>query len=170
MRVFIAVLFDEKVKKVLCKAISDLKSQAVSGNFTREENLHLTLAFIGETNRITALKNVIDSTAPKRFSLAIKGFGRFGRQSGGIYWVGVEKNIKLMEYASKLADALRLSGFNIENREFKPHITIGREVITENEIELDVPKTIMTVKRISLMKSERIQGVLTYTEIYGKDI
>jgi 2'-5' RNA ligase len=154
----------------LRESISELRSQAVSGNFTREENLHLTLAFIGETNRISALKEVIDSTAPESLSLLIGGVGRFRRQSGDIYWVGIEKDPKLMEYADNLSVSLRRAGFNIENREYKPHITIGREVVAESKIELAVPITAMTVNRISLMKSERIQGTLTYTEIYGKEI
>lgn len=170
MRVFIAILFNEEVKKVLQDSIKELRSQAVSGNFNREGNLHLTLAFIGETNRIPALKEVIDSTAPESFSLVIGGLGRFKRQSGDIYWVGIEKNPKLTEYANNLAASLRSAGFNIEDREYKPHITIGREVAAEGRIEFDVPKTAMAVNRISLMKSERIHGVLTYTEIYGKDI
>lgn len=170
MRVFVAILFNEEVKKLLRRSISELRSQAVSGNFTREENLHLTLAFIGETNRISELREVIDSTAPDSFSLRIGGLGRFRRQSSDTYWIGLEKSPKLMEFADNLASSLRRAGFNIENREYKPHITIGREIIADSKIELDVPKIEMPVNRISLMKSERILGTLTYTEIYGREI
>ncbi len=170
MRLFVAILFNDEVKNALLKSISELKRQTVSGNFTQEGNLHLTLAFIGETNQVSAIRQAIDSTAPDSLSLSIGGFGRFRRGAGDVYWVGIDKNASLSGFADRLASSLRSAGFDIENREYKPHITIGREVVAKSSIELAIPQIIMPVNRISLMKSERIQGKLTYTEIYGKPI
>ena len=166
MRLFIAVHFSKEVRTVLLSAIDELKQQAVSGNFTRPENLHLTLAFIGESNDVAAIRNVIDRCAVPAFEMAISGSGHFG----DLYWVGIEKNPKLKDLAENIQNELRKSGFEIEERAFKPHITITRKLSTAEPVSLNIERVAMTVSRISLMKSERINGKLTYTEVYGRDL
>lgn len=166
MRLFIAVRFLGEVKTGLRKTINMLKGQTVSGNFTRPENLHLTLAFIGESNEIGAIIKVIDGIAQPIFELNIGGFGHFG----SLYWVGIEKNPALMRLVHHLQYGLRGSGINIEERAYNPHITIAREVRLKGPLNVDVPRMRMTVDRISLMKSERLAGKIAYSEIYGKKL
>lgn len=166
MRLFIAIHFSSEIKSVLLSAVDELKGQTVSGNFTSPENLHLTLAFIGESDNISAIRGAIDRCAAAPFEMAVSGSGRFG----SIYWVGIEHNPKLKALAESLQDELRRSGFDIENREFKPHITLGRQVEASSPVSLNVKRTSMTISRISLMKSERIRGKLTYTEAYGREL
>ena len=96
--------------------------------------------------------------------------GRFHRDGGDTYWVGIEKSPALSTLANNLSAVLRSAGFKMEDREYKPHITIGREVTANRKIEFAVPANSMPVNRISLMKSERIGGRLTYTEIYAKQL
>lgn len=166
MRLFIAIHFSSEVKKILLSAIEELKQQTVSGNFTSPENLHLTLAFIGESERVSEIRAAIDRSADGPFEMAVSGTGRFGN----VYWVGIEKNPKLKTLAESLQAELRNSGFDIENREFKPHITLARQVEASAPINLNVKRTAMFVSRVSLMKSERINGRLRYTEIYGRNL
>ena len=164
MRLFIAIRFSDEVKNVLLDAIGQLRRQAVSGNFTRPENLHLTLVFIGESTDLTSIRTAMDRTAVRPFDLTVSGAGHFGN----LYWVGIEANPILKAYVQNLSDALRSAGFDIERRAFGPHITIARQVETTRQPHLNVPKTAMTAGRVSLMKSERIGGKLTYTEVYGR--
>lgn len=166
MRLFIAIHFSKEVKNVLLTAINELKVQAVSGKFTSPENLHLTLAFIGESDKIPAIRTAIDRCAIPPFEMAVSGTGHFGN----LYWVGIEFSPKLKALAESLQAELRGSGFDIENREFKPHITLARQVETSSPVRLNVKRTAMSVSRISLMKSERIGGRLTYTEVYGREL
>jgi 2'-5' RNA ligase len=73
MRLFIAIHFSPGVREVLLSAIDSLRAQAVSGNFTRPENLHLTLAFIGDrTTRFG--REAIDAAAVPPFFCG-RGFG-----------------------------------------------------------------------------------------------
>lgn len=166
MRLFVAIRFNTEVQKVLVDCIKTLKSNSLSGNFTRTENLHLTLAFIGETNNLNVAKKCIDSIACSKFEITLNGFGRFG----DLWWIGLDKNPKLAKLAEELQQKLRDCGFNIPIRPFKPHITIARQVKTHSEILLNVPNISMTVDKISLMKSERIDGRLTYTQLYTKSL
>lgn len=166
MRLFIAVHFSEEVMQVLLQSIKRLKDQAEGGNFTRPENLHLTLAFLGETGNTAGAKRAIDRCAVPSFPITIGGFGHFGN----LYWAGIRPSPALSGLAKNLQSALREEGFQIEKREFKPHITLAREIRAAQPPRLEVPETTMAVKRVSLMKSERIAGKLTYTEIFGKPL
>ena len=166
MRLFVAIHFSKEVKSVLLTAIDELKKQTVSGNFTSPDNLHLTLAFIGESDRVSAIRAAIDRCAVPRFDMTVSGSGHFGN----LYWIGIENNPKLKALAENLQKDLRQSGFDIEDRAFKPHITLARQVEANKPVSININRTAMPVSRISLMKSERINGRLIYTEVYGREL
>ena len=48
MRLFIAIQFEDEILDALTDFQGDLNAQGVTGNYTKRENLHITLAFIGE--------------------------------------------------------------------------------------------------------------------------
>ena len=77
MRLFISVDFSEEILEVLRDSIDQLKHQCRSANFTREENLHLTLAFIGETQRSEAAVRAMKRINMDSFPLTLNGFGHF---------------------------------------------------------------------------------------------
>lgn len=177
MRLFIAINFDDKVKDDLCLLIDNLKNYSVSGNFTKRENLHLTLVFIGETpsNKITSIKSAMDNIKQQPFNINFTHIGKFKRTGGDIFWVGIDKNPALSSIYTQLYDNLTACGFNIESREYKPHLTLSRQMVLHSPFDYDnlnndIPKQNINVNKISLMKSERINGKLIYTEIYSKKL
>ena len=48
MRLFIAIGLNDNIKAALAEMQEAMRRQGIRGNYTRIENLHLTLAFIGE--------------------------------------------------------------------------------------------------------------------------
>ena len=70
-----------------------------------------------------------------------------------------------MNLQREITHKLALCGFEMDGRKYSPHITLGREVVTDIK-----PWTIEpfgeTVGTIDLMKSERVDGKLTYTSIF----
>ena len=48
MRLFIAIAFPDKIKDRLKAGMDDLRRQGVRASWSRRENLHLTLEFLGE--------------------------------------------------------------------------------------------------------------------------
>ena len=50
MRLFVAVLLSEPMRQALLDTMAQMRAQGARGNFTRKENLHVTLAFLGETD------------------------------------------------------------------------------------------------------------------------
>ncbi|WMJ23872.1 RNA 2',3'-cyclic phosphodiesterase [Paludicola sp. MB14-C6] len=175
MRLFIAIQFTEEIKDSLIDTITKLKRHTKQGKFTFKDNLHLTLAFIGETAKVSAIQQAMNAVNVNDFTLKMSGIGKFKRDGGDIYWIGINKNQDLVGLQKQLCQELIDRGFALENREYKPHLTIGREVVVLDdfnvkEFETTISSMQMNVNKISLMKSERIYGKLVYTEIYAKEL
>jgi len=173
MRIFIAINFEEKIKDYILSVQSKLKDISECGNFSHKENFHMTLVFIGETEqgKLKTIYNAVDSIDHPATEFSLDRVGRFKRDGGDIWWIGVKDYDGVGEIQRELAEKLKSAGFNIEPRDFKPHLTLARECIVEQGAKLPKVEP-LTIKadRISVMKSERIKGKLTYTEIYGKDL
>jgi len=167
MRLFIAINFTADTKNGLIALCDQLRSRSERGRFSLPENLHLTLVFLGgcDAEQAAAAKSAMDAVVFDPFDMAIERIGRFKRDGGDIYWAGVRVNKAVSDLQQKLTSGLRSKGFKLEKRKYSPHITLGRDVVTDV-----APHPIKpfgeTVSRIDLMKSERINGKLTYTSIY----
>jgi RNA 2',3'-cyclic 3'-phosphodiesterase len=178
-RLFISVNCDDNVKKQLLSVQEIIKTQSVKGSFSLPENLHLTLVFIGETPEektqpIAAIIEKALKPPPDSFTLTFSTTGCFKHSNKELWWIGVDHNDTRLELLKtirqRIADGLFSEGVNFDNRPFNPHITLGREVKHDSPIIIPKQEIIYPVNRISLMKSERVRGLLTYTEIYGHDI
>jgi 2'-5' RNA ligase len=179
MRLFTAVNFTDAVKKQLLEIQEQLRSQSTRGNFTRPENLHLTLAFLGETpeEKVPSLLQIIlqtiNDTCPlsetSPIELSFTHTGCFTHSHKELWWVGADESCpglrRLKAIHSKLIKRFSDAGFSVDRRPFNPHITLGREVKHLQQIDLKCNEINVKVDRISLMKSEHIRGVLTYTEL-----
>lgn len=173
MRLFIAINFSEVTRLALTTLRDDLQKQSKGGNFTLAENIHLTLAFLGECNTKQTADAVtaIDATATlfKPFTIEIERIGRFKRNGGDIWWAGIRENKPLLCLQQDLTNRLIALGFSLETRKYSPHITLGRQVITSMK-ERTLTPIAETVTKIDLMQSMRVDGKLTYVPIHRKNI
>lgn len=161
MRLFIAIQLSEEMRKALVSCLHDLKKQGVEGNYVPAQNLHLTLAFIGEYRDPEQVKRILASVPLPAFRLALSEKGNFGN----ILWAGVKGNQKLKTYVRDLRAALKNAGIPFEDDRFTPHITLIRKVSARSPYQVHLPKAEMEVKRASLMKSETKNGKVTYREV-----
>ena len=170
MRLFIAINFNDATRAQLLGLRDELRSRSEHGRFSTPENLHLTLAFLGECDgkQTAAAKNAMSATHFESFDISIERVGRFKRYGGEIWWAGVQMSKPLSDLHGALTDNLIAAGFTLEKRKFSPYITLGREVET-NTAPRQTPAFGETVESIELMKSERINGKLTYTAIFSKE-
>ena len=169
MRLFTAICFDDETKSAIFSAEKEAEKFA-KGRFSLMENLHLTLVFIGETERAEEIKSAINEIDFPPFDIKIEGTGIFEK---GILWAGTEKNENLENLQKKVQKKLEELGFEFEEREFVPHITLARkfspeEGFSSEKIEKLLPEKPVRINRLSLMKSERENGELRYTEIFSK--
>ncbi len=169
MRLFISINFNDEIKNELIKVRDEIKADSVSGNFTDESNFHLTLVFIGEVSSADMICPILDKIETKSFELCLQGIDRFRRTGGDIFFAGVKKTKELIILQTTLKKELIKKGFKIETRDYSPHVTLGRQVLSE-KVRYSISNIPMIADKISLMKSERIQGKLVYTEIYKRII
>jgi len=167
MRLFVAINFNNDTRAQLIRIRDELRSRSERGNFSLPENLHLTLAFLGECDilQTSAAKAAMDSIRFDPFPITVERIGNF---RGELWWVGLKLTPQLSRLQQELSDTLNSKGFILESRRFRPHITIGREIVLYARpwnIELFGE----TVDTIDLMKSEHINGRLTYTKIHSKE-
>ena len=93
-----------------------------------EEQLHLTLRFVGEVDRPIAgdLADGLSRVRADRFPLRVKGVGRFEQRNSGALWAGVEPKDPVIALAAKVERACQQVGLEPERRAFHPHITLAR--------------------------------------------
>lgn len=161
MRLFLAITFDKQMNKVLTTAMHELKVQGIKGNYVPAQNLHMTLAFLGETDKLTEIKNVIGSIPVPTMRISLDRLGKYK----DIILAEVKGNQKLKEYVADVRSALDAAGIDFDHKKFTPHITLIRKAGGFQDISL--PKTSVTVKHVSLMKSVRKDGKMVYTEVAG---
>lgn len=171
MRLFIAVNFDqETVARLL--AVQDRLRELGRGRFSRPENLHLTLAFLGKTapGRVGDICRAMEETGARPLTLRFDRTGCFHRDGGDIWWAGLAENSSLADLQRELCCRLSAEGFSLENRSFSPHITLARDMRPDREPDrralLGEPFA-AHADTISLMLSHRIDGRLTYTKQYA---
>lgn len=177
MRVFIALEFPKDIKEYLVQIQQVIREQSITGNFTRNENFHLTLRFIGEIqiSELEKLKKAIDQVALHQndFQLTFKELGHFPRGKKQIIWVGLQPNEMLNQLYSNLEMALEVQGYPSEGKGFVPHITLGRQIILTEELnkigeQIKLSDIGIPISKISIMESSRLNGELTYSPIYAK--
>ena len=168
MRLFVAINFDEETKQNII-AVQQRLRELGRGNFSRPENLHLTLAFLGEIapERVAVIRRVMDQMAVPSLSLVFDQVGYFQRNDGNIWWIGIEPNKALLALQKELYHRLTDAGFQLDNRRFSPHITLARKVVLDKEPDrnklIGAPFA-TNADTVSLMLSKRIDGKLIYTE------
>ena len=164
MRLFIAIQFTPEIKKELTRFQNDLKRNGLTGRFVPVENLHLTLAFIGEYPNPDDVLDVLEQVPFTAFDLSLSSAGQFG----DLYWCGIDNAIGLEAYVRRLRRALAESGIPFDKKKFSPHITLVRrgQLLREDAIAITkAPEGAMHASRVSLMRSDRGKAGMIYTEV-----
>jgi 2'-5' RNA ligase len=93
-----------------------------------DEQLHLTLRFIGEVERHQAedIAAALGSVHHKGFGIALSGVGSFGRRGKGAVWAGVSPQDELKLLHKKVDQACLRGGVDPDRRAYHPHITLAR--------------------------------------------
>lgn len=164
MRLFIAIQFEEEILDELTGFQESLKQLGVIGNYTKRDNLHITLAFIGEYDNPDEVMNALVQVDFRPIEIAIDGVGSFG----DLFWVGLADNPALFGFVKRLRHALSENNIPFDKKKFSPHITLIRKYSYKGKRMIPVlhpPKGKMTATRVSLMRSDRGKSGMIYTEI-----
>ena len=124
-RLFVAIRPPEMITDLLL----DLMEGISGARWQDEEQLHLTLRFIGEVDRHVAadVHAALGALHHPAFDLALSGTGMFDRRGvPSILWAGVSPQEPVRTLHKKIDHAMGRVGLEPERRSFHPHITLAR--------------------------------------------
>ena len=160
LRLFYALWPDEEIRNRLAALQSH-----VNGRKVVPENLHMTLAFLGQQSRelLPTLHQAIDELPFDSMTLEIDRFGYFNKPQ--VAWAGLSSapqalldlQLGLMEKLMQLQVPLK------PGAGFRPHITLARDA-TAPAVR-DTPRIVWHVRRIALIASISKPGGVSYVPL-----
>jgi 2'-5' RNA ligase len=125
MRLFVGLTLPAEIRARLVS----LKGGLPDARWVAEENLHLSLRFIGEVTGGDErdINLALQSVTGCLFDLTLSDFGAFERR-GRVHtvWAGVEKSKTLSDLRDRIESVLVRAGLEPEHRKFTPHVTLAR--------------------------------------------
>jgi len=122
-RLFVALSLPEAV----AERLASLQNGVDGAKWRPAQNFHLTLVFIGETDRhgMSAAADALARIQAPAFDLKLAGVGFFGERKPRALWAGAAPEPALGHLQRKVESAVRRAGFDLERRRFTPHVTLA---------------------------------------------
>jgi 2'-5' RNA ligase len=131
IRTFLAIEVCDETRRGLERFATDMSRRLPGFKWTKSEQLHLTLAFLGDVDS-TRIDEVVEAVSEvtrsqHAFDVHWQGIGAFPKSNrASILWAGVSAGAQsLLELQRPIAAALAQTGFDVDDR-FIPHITLAR--------------------------------------------
>lgn len=172
MRIFIALNLPDKMRDNLERSANQFKDLATGGNFTKKENYHITLHFLGNVQPAdliyvqSAMDFVKNLPAPR---LSASQFTLL--RASDIVCARFNKNANLTALRDALADKLEQAGFTVERRAYRPHVTMIRKYafalpFSEVTKNVDVYNKPFDAPEVILYESVFGDDGVTYNPLY----
>ncbi|MEM2109203.1 MAG: RNA 2',3'-cyclic phosphodiesterase [Candidatus Odinarchaeota archaeon] len=140
IRAFIAVDVDESSVVAKISAVKkSVEDENVKIKFVEDNNLHLTLKFLGEVEEdlIPRIVETLSNLKHPSFKVELRGVGYFTPSYPRVLWIGIEEGgEKLSRLSAIIDDEISQLGFKKEGKNFTPHLTIGRIKYVKNRHRL----------------------------------
>jgi len=124
-RLFVALRPPAFIRQLLLTAMGGISG----ARWQTDDQLHLTLRFIGEVDRHLAedVHAVLGGVHHPPFELALNGLGYFDRRGfPDAVWAGVSPHDQVKALHKKVDAALLRVGVPPDERAFLPHVTLAR--------------------------------------------
>lgn len=134
-RLFVAIDIPDEIKNKFVGILEGLRR--IGAKVVPTTNIHLTLKFIGETDKTQEVVEALKDVRLDSFDLVVSDVGIFGSiEYPRVFWVGVEKNSNLGGLYEVIESKLNRLGIPRDEREFSPHITLARFKTRVNSTKL----------------------------------
>ncbi len=136
MRLFIAIELPGDLKRMIGRLQADIPG----ARWVSPEQIHLTLAFLGEVEDSTleSLNMNLALIHQPDFRLYVSGTGCFpDSRRPRVLWMGLEPQPHLETLAAMVRKSVLSCGIQLEERPFSPHITLARLKLSPSR-EIDV--------------------------------
>lgn len=168
-RLFVAVNLPEETKKEIAKTMERIPKE--KWGKVKQENIHITLAFLGwvpEQATRKTMQAMEKLSGFEEFEIELEGFGHF---DGRVLWIGIGKGTEELSILSRKLNA----ALGTKDERFHSHITLARNKAAKREEvmqlveklgQTNLRKTIM-VKSIELMESKPQKTGPVYEKIFS---
>ena len=159
-RLFFALWPGNKLRKQLKVNLHNVKRNC-EGRPLVPANLHMTLAFVGnvEVEKIPGLEAMASKVVMQPFSFVLDYSGHFRRPQ--VLWLGTQlPPPELIQLSDNLVQGCRDCGYKMEDRPFKPHVTLMRKV--KENCPFDVMPVEWQAKEFVLVESRSTPGGVKY--------
>lgn len=169
LRAFIAIELTDEIQKRLEEITAMFKKQldGVPIRWVPAGNIHLTLKFLGDVSmaNIKILTDILKTEVAghKPFEVSVGGAGAFpNNRHPRVIWVGVEAPPELAGVQSGVEAAMARIGYPREDRQFSPHLTVGR---VSRNADLDDTRSISKVletSRVGFLGATCVQEICVF--------
>ncbi len=124
MRLFVALSLPDSA----IADIETLQSRLPAGRAVPPENLHLTLAFLGDQDEsvLEPIHEALMTIRATSITLTLSGVADFGGKFGKAIGLAADGGPALTELQSRIRSRLYGAGLELERRRFRPHVTLSR--------------------------------------------
>jgi 2'-5' RNA ligase len=130
MRLFVALEIPSGVRENLAGLIERLRAVSPRTRWVREENLHVTLKFIGGVSetKLGAIRGALAGVrSDQPVTLEFRGLGFFPNEKHPlVFWAGIDASPNLKTLAAAIEQTMEQFGIPREQRTFSPHLTLAR--------------------------------------------
>jgi 2'-5' RNA ligase len=130
-RAFVAVVPPSEVLDALEARVAPLRAENDGMRWSRREQRHITLRFLGRVPDVDALCDAAGAavgTVRGGFAVRLGGSGAFPRAArGSVLWAGAHEGAEDLTHLAGVVESAAVAvGFEPEPRAFTPHITLAR--------------------------------------------
>lgn len=165
-RLFFALWLDALIKRRLTTLSRELAASC-NGCWTRPDNLHLTLQFLGSVPpaAIARLENIAAGINESSFALDLTRIEHW-RRPRVLTLSTVETPEPLARLCERLRGDLAANGFKLDDKPFRPHVTLARD-ITAYHGPAQIPALRWTAQEFVLAESTHdARGATTYAVLH----
>ena len=179
IRTFIALGISNDIRNQITNIQKHLMNKGAELKWIKNENIHLTLRFLGEIDdkyhdKIFEAMNKVAEDA-RSVNLSLTGLGMFPDENHPtVIWVGIGGDVEELRQMSEKCDYyLDDGGFEIKKRHFRPHITIGRiKKLTNKKLfiseinDMQIDHTSFKIDKLNIVKSDLKPTGAEYTNLH----
>ncbi|MCX7609430.1 MAG: RNA 2',3'-cyclic phosphodiesterase [Anaerolineales bacterium] len=184
VRSFIAIEVPPDVQQAIASQTATLR-QTIGTERVRwvaPHHIHLTLQFLGDVSP-TNLEKIAEALQAEvathhPFSLTVRGLGAFpNSRRARVLWLGGDAPVNLLSLVRGIQAVNRRLGYPPEEREFSPHLTIGRVRPQVSTMDLSIIRSALEnhplegygqflVEEVAIFKSDLKPTGPIYTLLY----
>ena len=136
-RLFFALWPDDEVRQSIAR-VAKQATEFHQGRVMRTDNLHLTLAFLGNVNeqQQECVETMASTVSMTPFNLCLDHVGIFQRPK--VLWLGIKEKLDpLMQLAASLGKGAKDCGIKLDDKVFNPHVTLMRKVNCYQDMKIE---------------------------------